>query len=56
MIGILLAILNGVLNFLWLPVYPLWAIVLIGLNVLIIGPSRPARPDNVRVLIDSAHL
>ena len=35
-IGIALAALIAIGNFLWLPYYPVWAIVLIALNVLVI--------------------
>jgi hypothetical protein len=31
-----LAVLNGLLNFLWLPSQPFWAIVLIAIDVLVI--------------------
>ena len=34
--GILVAVLGGMANFLFLPYYPLWALVLIGVNVLVI--------------------
>ena len=35
-VGIALAVLISVANFLWLPYYPVWAIVIIALNVIII--------------------
>ena len=35
-IGIAMAVLIAVANFLWLPYYPVWAIVIIALNVVII--------------------
>jgi hypothetical protein len=41
--GIILAIVNGLLNFLWLPIYPIWALVLIGLNVLVIWALATTR-------------
>ena len=31
-----LAIVNGLLNFLWLPTYPLWGIVLIAIDVVVV--------------------
>jgi len=31
-----LAVVNGVLNFIWLPSQPFWAIVLIGIDILVI--------------------
>jgi hypothetical protein len=31
-----LTVLNGLLNFLWLPSYPFWGILLIAINVLVI--------------------
>ena len=35
-VGIALAVLIALANFLWLPYYPVWAIVIIALNVVII--------------------
>ena len=35
-VGIALAVLITLANFLWLPYYPVWAIVIIALNVIII--------------------
>ena len=35
-LGIALAVFSAIANFLWLPYYPIWAIVIIALNVLII--------------------
>ncbi|MEE1812757.1 hypothetical protein PUR32_43245 [Streptomyces sp. BE133] len=35
-VGIVLAGLSALANFLWLPFYPFWAIVLIAINVLIL--------------------
>jgi hypothetical protein len=35
-VGIVLAALIALANFLWLPYYPVWAIVLIALNVVVI--------------------
>jgi hypothetical protein len=34
--AIALTILNGLLNFVWLPTYPFWAILLIAIDVLVI--------------------
>jgi hypothetical protein len=42
-VGIILAAVNCLLNFLWLPASPLWAIVLIGLNVLVIWALSTTR-------------
>nr|WP_307128234.1 hypothetical protein [Streptomyces sp. B1I3] len=47
-VGVLLAGLLAVANFLWLPYYPFWSIVLIAINVFVIwalcaGPQRDAR-------------
>ncbi|MFF5336964.1 hypothetical protein [Streptomyces sp. NPDC013181] len=47
-VGVILAGLGAVANFLWLPYYPLWSIVLIAIDVFIIwalctSPDRPAR-------------
>jgi hypothetical protein len=41
--GIILAIVNGLLNFLWLPIYPISALLLIGLNVLVIWALATTR-------------
>lgn len=47
-VGIGLATLSAIANFLYLPYYPLWAIVIIAANVFVIwslatvGPARPA--------------
>jgi len=35
-VGVVLAVLSGIYNFLILPWYPIWAIILIALNVYII--------------------
>ncbi|MGW0791998.1 DUF7144 family membrane protein [Streptomyces sp. NPDC002911] len=47
-VGVLLAGLLAVANFLWLPYYPFWSLVLIAINVFVIwalcsGPHRDAR-------------
>ena len=44
-IGIILAVLNAVLNFLWLPHSPLAALVFIAINVLIVWALATARKD-----------
>ncbi|HET8989379.1 MAG TPA: hypothetical protein VFN43_12765 [Humibacillus sp.] len=35
-LGIGLAVLSAIANFLWLPYYPIWAILVIALNILVI--------------------
>ena len=45
LVGIVLAVLNGLLNFLWLPLAPIWAVVLIAINVLIIWALATTRRD-----------
>ena len=35
-VGIALAALSAIANFMWLPHYPIWAIVIIALDVLVI--------------------
>lgn len=35
-VGVLVAVLSAVVNFLWLPWYPVWAIIVIALDVAII--------------------
>jgi hypothetical protein len=35
-VGIALAVLSAIANFLWLPYYPIWALVIIALNVFVI--------------------
>jgi hypothetical protein len=35
-IGIIVAVLSAVVNFMWLPYYPIWSALLIGLSVAII--------------------
>ncbi|PZT73700.1 MULTISPECIES: DUF7144 family membrane protein [unclassified Streptomyces] len=47
-VGVILAGLGALANFLWLPYYPLWSVVLIAIDVFIIwalcsSPDRPAR-------------
>ena len=43
LVGIVLAVLNGLLNFLWLPISPIWAVVFIAINVLIIWALATTR-------------
>ena len=45
LVGIVLAVLNGLLNFLWLPVSPIWAVLFIAINVLIIWALATTRTD-----------
>jgi hypothetical protein len=35
-IGVALAVLSALANFMWLPYYPIWSIIVIALNVLVI--------------------
>ena len=35
-VGVALAVLSALANFLWLPYYPLWGIVIIALDVLVV--------------------
>jgi len=35
-VGVLLAVVSAVVNFTWLPYYPVWALVVIALDVLVI--------------------
>lgn len=35
-VGVALAVLSALANFLWLPYYPLWGIIIIALDVLVI--------------------
>ena len=43
LVGIILAVLNGLLNFLWLPAAPIWAVVFIAINVLVIWALATTR-------------
>jgi hypothetical protein len=43
--GIILAVLNAVLNFLWLPTSPLAALVFIAINVLVVWALATIRRD-----------
>jgi hypothetical protein len=44
-VGILLASLSAVANFLWLPYYPLWAVIVIALAVAVIWALAVYDPD-----------
>jgi hypothetical protein len=46
-LGIALAVFSAIANFLWLPYYPIWAIVIIALNVLIIWALAKANLGEV---------
>ena len=35
-VGIAVAALSAVLNFMWLPYYPIWSLIIIALDVLVI--------------------
>jgi hypothetical protein len=43
-VGIVLAVLSAIANFFFLPYYPLWAIVIIAVNVFIIWALATAEP------------
>ena len=43
-----LVILNGLLNFLWLPIYPLWGVVLIAIDVTIVWALASSNPSSSR--------
>jgi hypothetical protein len=45
-VGILIAVLALISNFLFLPYYPLWSIVLIALNILVIWSLSTTRLDD----------
>jgi uncharacterized membrane protein (DUF106 family) len=45
-IGIILAVLSVIATFMWVPYYPVWSIILIGLAVGVIwGLARYSTPD-----------
>ena len=54
LVGIVIAVLNGLLNFLWLPVSPIWAVVLIAFDVLVIWarqhPKSIFEPDGPELI------
>ncbi|WP_405010892.1 hypothetical protein [Kitasatospora sp. NBC_01539] len=43
--GIAVAALSGIVNFLWLPYYPLWALVVLALDVFVIWALAVYRQD-----------
>ena len=45
-VGILLAGLHAVINFMWLPYYPLWSIIIIAIDVFIIWSLVVTRMEN----------
>ena len=45
-VGILLAGLQAVINFMWLPYYPLWSIIIIAIDVFIIWSLIVNRMEN----------
>src|SRR5215218_2044032 len=48
------AIVNGLLNFLWLPIYPIWALVLIAIDVAVVRDLATWRdPGNGSGLCES---
>ena len=48
-VGIVLAALQAVVNFIWLPSYPLWGIIVIALDVLVIWALATVRLDQAEV-------
>ena len=46
-VGVLIAVLSLIANFLWLPYYPLWAIVVIAVDLLIIWALSTYDPDRI---------
>ena len=42
-VGVALAVLSAIANFLWLPYYPIWSIVIIALNVVVIWGLTTSR-------------
>ena len=48
-VGIVLAALQALLNFIWLPYYPLWGIIVIALDVLVIWALVTVRLDEAKV-------
>jgi hypothetical protein len=42
-IGIILASINGLLNFMWLPYSPVWAVVMIAINVFVVWALATTR-------------
>ena len=48
-VGIVLAALQAVVNFVWLPYYPLWGIIVIALDVLVIWALASVRLDEAEL-------
>ena len=48
-VGIVLAGLQAVVNFVWLPYYPVWGIIVIALDVLVIWALATVRLDQAQV-------
>ena len=48
-VGIVLAALQAVVNFAWLPYYPLWSIIVIALDVLVIWALASVRLDEAEL-------
>jgi hypothetical protein len=46
--GVVLAILSALMNFLWLPYYPAWAIIIIALDVAVIWALTTVRSSSRR--------
>ena len=46
-VGVLIAVLSMLANFLWLPYYPLWALLVIALDVLVIWALTTYDPDRL---------
>jgi hypothetical protein len=47
-IGIILAVLAAISNFLWLPYYPVWAVIVVGLSVATIWALTQYQPGTLR--------
>ncbi len=47
-VGIAVAVLSAVVNFLWLPYYPVWSIILIGLAVMVVWALTRYDPAALR--------
>ena len=48
-VGIVLAALQAVVNFVWLPYYPVWGIIVIALDVLVIWALASVRLDEAEL-------
>lgn len=53
-IGIALAVLSAVNNFMFMPYYPLWSIIVIALNIFVIWALATVRPQVDTTLSDSS--